>query len=305
MFELEKRLNSAIKMCNGIEEAQSKFYKIYPFLTENVSGYIKLFDFNNKSLLTVGSSADQILAAILCGCIDITIIDINPFVQYYFSLKKACILSLDYYEYIDFLYIPRSKVELYSKRDILYTKNKESVMNTLKNIDYESYLFFNELFKRFGTLEIANRLFSDDIDEPYIVKRTSLYLNSEENYNTLKKKIIDIIPTFITSDLFLKKYSRCFDNIILSNVMQYVPKEKYKILVDKYAKLLNLNGMMLFAYLYRINKNDCNIYDGSRPEVYNLDNTFKILKDYITSFETFEGTNNPKRSDSVLIYKKK
>ena len=59
-----------------------RFSWIYPFTTENINGYIDMFDLKDKSLFTVGSSGDQAINAILKGCKDITVLDINPFTKY-------------------------------------------------------------------------------------------------------------------------------------------------------------------------------------------------------------------------------
>ena len=55
------------------------FQRPYPFCNENVSGYLDFLDLERKSLLTVGSSADQAISAVSRGCTDITILDICPF----------------------------------------------------------------------------------------------------------------------------------------------------------------------------------------------------------------------------------
>ena len=47
------QLNKLLKRRDG-----DRFKLIYKFTTENISGYIKEFDFKKKSLLTVGSSVD-------------------------------------------------------------------------------------------------------------------------------------------------------------------------------------------------------------------------------------------------------
>ena len=79
------------------------FDKIYNFTTENIDGYIDKFDLKDKSLLTVGSSSDQVLNAFYCGCKDITLMDINPYIKEYFYLKKAAIITLDYEDFFKFL----------------------------------------------------------------------------------------------------------------------------------------------------------------------------------------------------------
>ena len=81
-------LSLAIKRCgNDYIQEWNHFYNIYPFTTENISGYIDNFNLNGKSLLTVGSSGDQIFNAVLMGINDVTQVDINPFAKYYYYLK--------------------------------------------------------------------------------------------------------------------------------------------------------------------------------------------------------------------------
>ena len=84
---------------------RNELYKrIYPFTTENINGYINYFDLKNKSLLTVGSSGDQILNAYKNRCRDITLLHLHPYAKYYINLKIAGILSLSYQEFIEFFY---------------------------------------------------------------------------------------------------------------------------------------------------------------------------------------------------------
>ena len=63
------------------------FQRLYPFTTENIAGYIDKFNLKGKSLLTVGSSADQVINAIYKGSKDITLYDVNIFAKYYYYLK--------------------------------------------------------------------------------------------------------------------------------------------------------------------------------------------------------------------------
>ena len=101
MNNLDQCLKHVIDICEG-KFVKEEFDEIYPFTTENIAGYINKFDLNNKSLLTLGSSSDQAINAIMSGCKDISIIDICPFTKFYFYLKKAAILSLNYDEFLSF-----------------------------------------------------------------------------------------------------------------------------------------------------------------------------------------------------------
>ena len=73
MIEKKKSINfdnnlyNASLICEGRFCNNREFSRIYSFATENVSGYIDYFNFNDKSLLTVGSSGDQILNAFYNG----------------------------------------------------------------------------------------------------------------------------------------------------------------------------------------------------------------------------------------------
>ena len=99
------KLERARDKCSGwaISYPFHTFDKIYPFTTENISGYINQFDLENKSFLTVGSSCDQVINASLKGCKDITLLDICPYTQDYYYLKTTAIEELDYDDFLKFL----------------------------------------------------------------------------------------------------------------------------------------------------------------------------------------------------------
>ena len=61
MDSFETKLYKASAICCGHFKYLDEFSKMYTFCTENVSGYMKHFDFDGKRLLTVGSSGDQVL----------------------------------------------------------------------------------------------------------------------------------------------------------------------------------------------------------------------------------------------------
>ena len=119
--ELEEALYTAKERCEGniiIDEASMNgFEEIYPFTTENIAGYIDYFDLQDKSLLTVGSSGDQIINAAFKGAKDITLLDINPYAKYYYYLKAAGILELNPTDFNEFFrYNDYPKVFKYNKK---------------------------------------------------------------------------------------------------------------------------------------------------------------------------------------------
>ena len=140
MNTLDKSLKCAIDICEG-KYVRQEFAEIYPFTTENISGYINKFNLNNKSLLTLGSSSDQAINAIMHDCKDISILDICPFTKFYFYLKKAAILSLNYDEFLSFFCYRTFYPHLKDNNKVF---NKEIFLNfkqLLRLLDYESIYF--------------------------------------------------------------------------------------------------------------------------------------------------------------------
>lgn len=286
---LEEDLYNAFLRCDGVySEYLNKFglfSRIYPFTTENISGYINLFDLDNKSLLTVGSSGDQVINASLFNCNDQTVIDINPFTKYYFYLKKAAIISLTYEEFLNFfLYKDYPKFCRCNKQVF----NKEA-FNKLKELlkveDYDSFYFWDELFNSYDG-EISRReLFSSDEDRDIVLKGINLYMKNPIYFEKAKTSIRDVNPTFILDDIMNVTLNRNYDNIFLSNLGLYFGIDKLKELIDKLYPYVNES--ILLCYLYKTEEHD--EYNSDWSEIYNLDKLKNTLKDYITSFDTFCG----------------
>lgn len=70
------------------------FTKVYPFTTEKLASYFPAMNLENKSILTVGSSGDQVFNALVCGAGKITVFDINPNTSNFYKLKRERILSV-------------------------------------------------------------------------------------------------------------------------------------------------------------------------------------------------------------------
>ena len=305
---LEQNIISAIKRCEKefVFDNNSKF-SIYPFTTENISGYIEQFDLYDKSLLTVGSSSDQVINSILYGCKDITLVDINSYFKYYYYLKVASILCLDMDEFFYFLRYksyPKTFKDNYAVFDL---KIFDKIKLTLRLLDYESYLFFDELFQSYKGYDIRESMFSSDEYNTHIIKNCNNYLKDEKTYKKIKELITKIKPTFINDDLFKIKLKRKYDNIWLSNIGTYLSLPDLKILIDRMNLLLNNNGKLLVSYLFRTDKNT--IYKDDWSIIYNLNKTFEVLKEYNIELKSFTGIDGFKFKDdnikdSILVYKK-
>ena len=262
---LEKAIERALGKLVFFKES-GMFSYIYPFTTENIAGYIDMFDLNNKKLVVTGSSCDQIINARMKGCKDITIVDVCPYTKPYFFLKKAALMSLD----------------------------------------YESFRFWNSMFDRVDPYKVRLNIFSQDEDRYEVVKELNLYLRNEASYNEAKKLIEDVEPKFIQGNIFDIELDEEYDNIWLSNLAQYYPLEEHKKLLDKLSGNLRKNGKMLVSYLYGISDeyidlNGEGIYDIDKAQAVLGDYITKIEAFVGTKGLKFKSDY---LKDSVMIYQK-
>ena len=299
-------INCEDRYCED-NETRKGFAKIYPFATENINGYLKYFDFINKKIATVGSSCDQIINFILKGAKDITIIDINPYTKFYFYLKKCALLCLDYEEFFEFFFY-KDYPKCFKTNYNVFSKEKfDKMKDTLRLLDYESYLFWDELFSNFKGEIIRENLFSNDEYRFEVLKEMNNYLRNEKSYNDAKDAIKNVNPKFITGDILTIDIKDKFDNVILSNVGQYISIEELKNLIIRLDTKLNKDGKILICYLYSTTKNTK--YKKGWAPIYDLNNNYKVFGEYITSIESFISPRgilfeDDNSKDSIMLYVK-
>lgn len=305
----ENLLINAINKCNEmfVEDIAKDFQLLYPFTTENIAGYINNFNLSNGTLLTVGSSCNQVLNVSLFDCQDIICLDICPYTKFYSYLKISCLLELDKNDFLTFLrykdYPTTFKDNKLAFNNDVYKKLK----STLRLLDYESYLFWDELFSNFRGLDIRKELFYFDEENKDVIVKSNPYLQSNIAYDEARKKIMKTKLEFITGDIFKTEIDRQFDAIWLSNIGTYSSRQFVKRMVDKLSKNLNDNGILLISYLYKTVRNTQ--YQQDWQPIYNLEKTFEILQEYHPELISFIGVdgikfNDNSMKDSILVYKK-
>lgn len=264
------------------------FNKIYPFTTENISGYYNKFTLNNKSLLTVGSSSDQALNAVLNGASNVTVVDLCPYTKYYYYLKKAALMSLNREEFIEFFASTLNKNNI-NKRMF----NKESfdkISNNLKSLNFEAYMFWEELFKNYDVFDVRKVLFNSDEHTPKELKSMSPYLYNECAYRELRSRIEKSYINFITSDVFNSNIKEKYDSIWLSNISQYNTLEH---LLEAYQKLIdnNLNddGLLMLSYIYEISNQ---VIANGNYDIYNIKKYEEAFNEYIICVDRFESVKS-------------
>lgn len=294
----------ALDLING-KVTRNNFSKIYPFCNENIAGYFDFFDFEGKSLLTVGSSLDQSINAIYKGCKDITVLDICPFTEEYFYLKKAAILSLEPGDFAKLLFYKKyPHAFCYNPHALKLTKYPK-LLEMLEKLNPDAYDFWLSLLASKSPQIIRNNLFSSDEENPKITKQLNLYLKDKNAYYQTREKIVDITPTFITADITKASLDTTYDNIILSNVTTYFTKEEILTLFSRLIQHLNPKGLLMFGYLY--DTDEYMEYEKSWDAIYDTVTIQSI--DSGIQIKSFQGVNGvlckvPKIKDSIYVYQK-
>jgi hypothetical protein len=277
----------------------TKCSKIYPFTTENLSGYFNQLDFKDKKVLTVTGSGDHALNAILLGASEVHTFDINRYAKYHLNLKKAAIEVLDYGKFLSFFHVFKGS-----------NLNKETYFKLRDILDDESKLFWDSLLTQFSNYQIRQALFR--FGDVYCQKANNVnnYLN-EEQYYELQKKINSFNISFIESDILdlkAKIDNVKYDLILLSNISDYIDALYYFNAILQYKKLilnlannLNENGKIVFAYLYGIlENNDIDFL----PDFYKKNYRERIFSGESFTLEMFKSIHTGHDKDAVMIYTK-
>lgn len=302
--KLEEALYTAKARCKGniiIDDASiNGFEGIYPFTTENIAGYIEFFDLKDKSLLTVGSSGDQIINAALRNVKDVTLLDINPYTKYYYYLKTASLLELNLTEFYEFFIYQSNFRRNVINTEVFNNASYKKLKSTLQDLNTDSYFFWDELFDTYSPVTIREQLFSKDEYPCSILKECDLYLQNENNYSEVRDKIKKLRPEFINANILEANPDKKFDNVWLSNIACYLQQSEMKKAVDKFSHSLNDDGQLLISYLY----------SDSMYTSHNLKNSLELFKKYSPSFYLFKGMRGMRYrdddiKDAVLVYQKK
>lgn len=279
------------------------FSRIYPFTTENITGYIDEFELRDKSLLTVGSSGDQAINAILKGCEDITIVDICPFAQEFFALKKSALLTLTKEEYLRFFTFIHKP--LFRKQDRTYFEKQlfDKVKEKLQEDD--SIDFWTYLLEEVDLGLVRRKLFSRDEYHPNINVSINPYLQGNKKYDEIREKIKNISPTFIVEDIRDVEMKKTFDAIFLSNLFDYLDGKYDYSIIDKMEDMMNDGGKALFYYLYSISRSGRSI---EKEDLVDPSGMIRILPEECELLE-FMGVDSIEKKkailDGALIYQKK
>lgn len=305
-YNIEDKIKFAKSMIENNIVQFKQFNYLYPFTTENINAYLDCFDLSNRSLLTVGSSADQVLNAIICGCKNITLYDICPFTREYYYLKISAIKVLNREEYLKFFCYLNYPMWLFKNINTFDNRVYVKIAEYLKNIDDDSYYFWNELFNNYKDKTIRKKIFNKDEVNLKTNLSVNRYLFSDDTYNLLSKLIDKTSVEIVNGDIFNIDTYKKYDNIFLSNILAYCNLDKFVGLIYRIVELLNDDGKMLVSYLYDTDCHDICIDDIDGR--YSKDDILKAI-DLPLDFMSFKGNsgitvNDNRMTDSIITYTK-
>ena len=188
------------------------------------------------SVLTVGSSGDQLLNLMVEGIYNIDTFDINQLSNYYINLRLAGIKDIiDTQELWYFLFG-------------LHKKGYEACKHSL---DKDTYYFWEHMFELYTIEDLRHILFRGDVDELTLLDNNN-YLDmvvledlrrfhdvlSRDNFNT----------HLFNLHSFIK--DRKYDAILLSNIYDYVDTKSFLNYLKTLREFLTKDGKIYYSYQY-------------------------------------------------------
>ncbi len=251
----------ALGMIQGVHEGWDsefgKYSRLYNIATEDVKTYTEAMNSKFDTTLTVGSSADQGIAATLKGAKDVYFFDINKADIYFLALKKAAISNLRRKDFLDFM-IAENQGNIMDYR--LYQKIQEKLPLPIRIFWDTIYEYF-----RYNSYYLSEELFRSPKKHAKLARVVNGYYQNNETYYHTQELVKSAKWHFIESDFYdlgrtLPK-GVTYDSMILSNIYEYLnfgeevsPKKakKYiRFLKEVLLPKLQDGGTLMAAYLCR------------------------------------------------------
>lgn len=188
---------------------------IYPFSNENLDETFSIFNPKEKSVLTVGSSGDQVIWALAKGANKVTLIDANPMSLAYTELKLSAIKNLTYEEYIK-MFDPN-----YFLNPIMYAKVSHDLSSQVR--EFWDFIFSNTSLK-YELQNNRNKLFQSVRGMNYRSMNNSSLFMPSEIFNNAKENLGNCEIDFKCAEIqdFARTIDDKYDIMLLSNISDYV-----------------------------------------------------------------------------------
>ena len=229
MIDLKKDLEETK---NVIHAKTSKNYgKIYLHSNELLKGIIPKLKLNNKKVLTILGSSDQIFHFYNGGAERVDAIDINRLAIHYFYLRKWTIQYLNQYYPDEDMSLDYIRKVL--SKTVVHSKEEEDSLHYW-------YSFVNEMEK-----ENTDNLYNSG---------DNFSINRLYNFSTLRDKLFNVDIKLFNQNLFGDLFiDGKYDVIFTSNIADYVAptRENFEKYRDNIDSLLSENGIIISSNVLR------------------------------------------------------
>lgn len=253
------------------------FEKLYATSNEDLVALFRKIDVKGKRVLTVGSSGDQTLYAILNGAKEVHLVDLCPYTKFFLDYKIASIKTFSYDQFFRNFRFYYTHPIINGKKNYVIDSRFLSIEVYRKishNMDAESREFWDNYF-----LEMNNAKNISITTGDSIVGAEGTYFRDKDTYNKLKKKLQDRDFTIkFTNDNimnFAKNIAsdKMYDVMLFSNLIDYITSHftlsengrvirKFKDQIFyKLLPHLTEGGAMQVDYLFE------NLYSNSNNEI--------------------------------------
>lgn len=207
--------------------------KIYYQTNEDLVHMYKKVDFNDKKVLTILGSSDQLFTARFLGAKDVESFDKNILTKYYYYLKMWSI------KYRKCLY-----PNIFDKRWMYDLLKKVKPLNEEEKI---AKIFFVRHLT--DNTRLSSLFYNIDMQP----EGSTIYKNGSELLEYTNDKLI-----FYNYDLFKdNNFQKKYDILIISNILDWARNDiqKLKKAKENIDKLLNDNAIVLCSTFYPFEKN--------------------------------------------------
>ena len=281
--------------------------QVYAFTNENIAGYTKELEMNpNSKVLTICSGGDHLLNLGVKKFRNINLIDINPMAEYFtLGIKIPLVLASSFDSFkkrLDFLFKSKN-YDLDLEKKLLYS--------LLPFMSLKYRLFFKEVFDCYFSLQekyhvpikLMQILTTDyyfNMDE---ITFYNLYLQEENNFNTLKDTLLHLSLSFRRGNIFGINEESKYELIMCSNALEYayIPNLDMTGLKEFFSNLrnsLNDNGAIYATYMYGLYDKITDSYENFPIKGTDITNR-EVLKENLIILDSFKNAN-----DAVLVLRK-
>ena len=211
------------------QDKRNNVGKIYRQANDFIDAIYKNIDFNNKEVLSVLASSDQMIASYYYGAKNVDVFDRNLRSLYYYYFRRWLVnSSTESYPYF------QSKLNIKDYTNMVRKVYPKSV--------YEA------MAKKFWITALTSKFNPDNYFEysPY-------YLNNEfqDDYSFIKK-VLNKDINYVDIDMFGNiDTNKKYDIVVISNMLEYLEGNKQDLLKvrSNLSELLKDNGQIVCSYV--------------------------------------------------------